>query len=835
MASSVFVLLGSGKLFAQDQSPGGLMFQSSDQPINQRTSYDVFGDKSIAFVDKFDLNFSLSLYPSTEIGYIFRIKNKDSNKVFNLFYNGEGSDLVFTLSEEGTSVLTVARMNKEELLDLHWFDIKVQFNLQEKFIDMTIHDQTFHAASPQLPEKYTPVILFGKSDHIIDVPSFAIKNLMVGNETKYIFPLKEVEGSVVHEIENKVLGRVLNPEWMMNDAYHWKYLKSFNSQSVAGSNYNPITKDILYFNKDSIQFYNVRSGQLSLKIFEEQCPVQLKLGTNYIDYIDNTLNAYEVYYDVPYSGSTFAKLDLETLTWTVKNDSQLPTQLHHHGTFYNNNTQDYTIFGGFGNMHYSKNFYVYKYQDNDWGVLDGFTGDLISPRYFSSMGYLEKNNSLYVFGGMGNESGEQTVGRRYYYDLYQVNLSTNEVTKLWEIPWENDNMVPVRGMVLLDENYFYTLCYPEHFSESKLRLYKFSISDGSFEILGDSIPIFSDKINTHANLYYDQGLNNLYALVQEFDDDISSELKVYSLAFPPVTAQQLASFQQPNSKSLLYQILGVLIFAIISVGTILLIRKKRRLKAIEENQVILPSNALEFKPVERYYRPNAIYLFGEFTVRDRKNRDITYMFSTQLKQILCLVIQYSISESGITSQYLSNVFWPDKPANKVKNSRGVSINNLRKALNELDGIELIYEKGHFKIVYTDEFYCDYFRCHEIVGLPGNSDARREMIEIIGKGKFLHFFDHPIFDSFKDTIEKELEPYLLLAIEKSFTNGEYKDSIAIADAIFNIDPLSEIAINYQVQSFHKLKHHDEAKIKLESFMIRYKKVMGSDYPNPYKLQ
>src|SRR5688572_10089359 len=195
-------------------------------------------------------------------------------------------------------------------------------------------------------------------------------------------------------------------------------------------------------------------------------------------------------------------------------------------------------------MRYSKDFFAYDLHTKQWDTLSGYTGDFLSPRYFSSVGYLRKTNCVYVFGGMGNESGEQTVGRKYYYDLYKIDLDKKHISKLWEIQWERDNVVPVRGMVLLDDSCFYTLCYPEHFSESFLKLYRFSLKDGTYEILGDSIPIRSDKIATNANLYYDSTLNNLYAVVQEFDDDIASNLKVYSLSFPPLTVHELASYSR---------------------------------------------------------------------------------------------------------------------------------------------------------------------------------------------------------------------------------------------------------------------------------------------------
>lgn len=51
---------------------------------------------------------------------------------------------------------------------------------------------------------------------------------------------------------------------------------------------------------------------------------------------------------------------------------------------------------------------------------------------------------------------------------------------------------------------------------------------------------------------------------------------------------------------------------------------------------------------------------------------------------------------------------------KVKNSRGVAINHLRKILKELDGIELVYEKGCFRFTLSSVFYCDYLRFMAIV-------------------------------------------------------------------------------------------------------------------------
>jgi two-component SAPR family response regulator len=470
-------------------------------------------------------------------------------------------------------------------------------------------------------------------------------------------------------------------------------------------------------------------------------------------------------------------------------------------------------------MHYSNTFYSYYLDQHQWKSLTDFEGDNITPRYFSSIGYLKKNNSVYIFGGMGNESGDQIVGRRYYYDLYKVDLNTKSITKLWEIPWDNENVVPVRGMVILNDSCFYTLCYPEHFTESFLKLYRFSLKDGNYEILGDSIPIYSDKISTNANLYYDNG--HLYAVIQESADDITSNLKIYSLLFPPVTAKELKNF--PNGqKSDLFILTIILLSFFIAVGIGYLLIKKLKPGAVKDNINAKKLHQTDFK---KKTKPNSIYLFGDFTVRDRNNKDITYLFSSKLKQIFCLILQHS-TEDGITSQRLSDLLWPGKPSSKVKNSRGVTLNNLRKILDEIDGIEVIYEQGYFKIVQTEDFYCDYSRCMEIISSGDITKHREELVKILSRGTFLKNSDDPLFDSFKEATEQQLEPILLVEMDKSFGTKSYLVTIALAEAIFNIDPLNETALSFLIKAMQKLKRDEEARIKFQTFVIEYKKIMGT---------
>ena len=256
----------------------------------------------------------------------------------------------------------------------------------------------------------------------------------------------------------------------------------------------------------------------------------------------------EVYHDPEHDKDiSIVSLDLKDIgnrERKKRNRPSLEMQLHHHDSFYDASERTYTLFGGFGNMHYSNDFWTLKLDtaataNLKWEHVQSLLGDRICPRYFSAIGYVPEKQWAYIFGGMGNDSGEQIVGRYYFHDLYKVDLIKKQVQKLWELEGEPDR-VPARGMVLRGDSAFYLLRYCESVSHSYLHLYDFSIRDGSYRVLADSIPIISDKITTNAHLYYNERRKRLFVTVQESKDDISSRFTIYSLLCPPVSGSVYA-------------------------------------------------------------------------------------------------------------------------------------------------------------------------------------------------------------------------------------------------------------------------------------------------------
>ncbi len=798
----------------------GIRFTGLEKNIDERTSLDFFNTRSVSFKDELEISFQASMLPKSNFGYILRIKDsRNTGRIWNLFYNGRARNSLLQLNEEGRYSLIKAYLPENELKPMHPTDISLRFDLRKDSVYLCVSGQEFKAKAGGLPKDTKPVIEFGMSDHIIDVPSFEIRNLRIrGARNEYDFPLDESEGEDVHDSHGKAVGHVRNPTWLIRESIEWKHLHSMQKDSTAGISYINDRKEALCFTSDSIISYGIVGERITKRKSANRCSVKLKLGMNCP--IGNKLYSYEPFTvrlaDDEYS---VACLDIGRVSWTPVCRGQLPTVLHHHCSFMNPFSGELTIFGGFGDELYNGRFYALK-ADGHWEEVWEGMHDTLYPRYFASCGISPDGRYLYIFGGMGNESGEQVVGRRYFYDLHKVDMETGVCTKLWEIDWDGADMAPVRSLVVCQDS-FYTLCYPEYVGNSQLTLYRFSLLDGTHESFGNSIPITSNRINTNANLYYDQDLSKLIATVQEFSDDIKSRISIYSLSYPPRPITVISGGKAIR----IWICAGVLLMLTIAGGSILLrYMRKRRInadKAIVRERKNNPGKRV-FKSTTR---PNAIYLFEEFAVFDRNGNDISLTFSGQLRTILLLIVQYSV-KGGLSSQKLSNLLWPDKEEEKVKNSRGVAINHLRKALSELDGITLIFNDGNYRLILGQECFCDYlYFLNEISKIDPD---RLSILNIASRGKFLQYVNDPLFDKLKDDTESKLITFLYKELDNSVSDQKYHEAIEIADIIFRIDPLDENALKVSVKSLCRMHLKAEALEKYAQFASEYRKINDTNY-------
>jgi len=820
--AALIILLGSVSFQALSQ---GLKFHGLEEMISNRTSFDVFAKSPQKFRDSLEISFQMATYPAYKFGYILRIHDKlTPSHVWNLSYDARiGDSAVFRINEEGRKSIIIARIGKKDCPDYSWQEVSVKFNVIKNTVVLKIGNHAYSASCTADGNIIQPQIYFGKSEHVVDVPSFAIRKLSIGDGVKmFYFPLDESDGETVRDSNGKVRGQVSNPDWLIRESSRWNTETSIQIDSPADVFYDEGNKSVGMLTESDLKLYNLTNGTTTDKAIASACPMDILLGNNFIR--DGKVYAYELsHFKGQKNDCSIACYDLAKNEWQSIGNSMMASPQHHHGAFYNPITNEYTFFGGFGESMYNGDFFVLG-KDWQWHKKweEQRSERRLFPRFFAAAGTDSENCYAYIFGGMGNESGEQIVGRRYFYDLHRVNLSTGKCDLLWEIVPQGENFVPARNLIV-DGDCFYVLCYPEYLTNSTMHLYKFKIADGTYEIMADGIDVVSDKIWSSSSLYLDRDLGEFIVTSLDVDNNLKPTVSIHTLMYPPVPEKIVTGQSDRNIFIICITLLAILL---VVTGAAYFVFKLTSRNKETKNYVIAKHD-----PGTRIFRAdqraNSIFLFGQFTVFDRDENDISDTFGNQQKILLCLLLKYY--DTGLSSTRMSSILWPDKEENKAKNSRGVAINSLRKSLSTLDGISIEYEEGVYRIVTKEPFYCDLLSFNSRVKASDNNG----ILHILCRGKFLKDIIDPAFDSFKSKIEDATSTLLSDEIAKRFKGREYRATIEIGDIIQLYDPLDEQAIHYIVHSLLAIRRRDDALVRYSAFVTEYQNTNGEPYPKRFE--
>ena len=815
-------------LFPDISEAQGLRFKGLETAIDERTSFTVFDNRTPAFENEFDIRFRFQSYRDAERGIIFRLEDEKAgtDPAVILFYDGAKNDHRFYVNIENrlTAIsLTVPRKEKGNASE--WLDVDFRMFLEKDTMMLAIDRDTVYAAYGISKNGIHPELIFGRNKFLIDIPSFTIKDLVISDLTSsYRFRLNEESGQFARDDRRRIKGRVYNPVWVSENSRKWQMVFELRSNEFLCAGYDAISHEIRAFCRDSLTTYNLQTRRRRSMRFRNHCPVALTLGTNFMNPKTGDIYAYEVRYDKDWKGPvTMARLDTAHLVWYPVSEQNLDMQMHHHCEWLDTLNGEFYIFGGFGDRRYNGSFTRFNLERREWSACPEPAGDRIWPRYFSAMGYDPEENALYIYGGMGNESGEQIVGRQYFHDLHKVQLPDFTIEKKWSLdsPTEG-NTVAARNMVLDGEEHFYVLCYPESETESELQLTRFAISDGSREELGNTIPIFSDKITTNANLFLDETLGKLIAIVEESRDDISSSVKCYSIDFPP--KPPLKEKDAGKGLPLQWIILGLTVIAAGWGGSFL------RMRFLRNGRVsLLASEKHGARIRPRKDGPDSLLLFGSLTLTSSSGEDITSLLTGRLKETLLLILFHTRS-GGISSRRLSGLIWPDKEEEKSKNVRGVTLNNLRKILNRMEGVKLVFEEGKYVVRFSEPAYCDYVESLGILDdyIPGND----RLLSILARGKFLKDDGDLLFDKMKAEIDDKVASAVLAEAHWRFSNADWANTVLCADILLRIDPLSENAIKFAVKALSAMGQEDEARVRYNNFINQYKKDYDEEYASSF---
>lgn len=569
----ILVLIGfSSKLQAQ----GGLTFISNDRPKDERTSYKVF-EEAMQFEKSLEVSFQMSFYSTLYIGEIFSFINEGNGKEYSIYYK-------YTYTENNKSFIQINRVGEEKLyekqipesliVNAKWIDVKIIFDFQNDKIIFSFNDNKIEILEKLDSDNGKYDLIFGKHGIYVDVPSFKIRDLKISSHKKNIyFPLNQRDGNEVYDKTLSYKGRVTNPYWLIGDFYHWKKIKEFNLTDASDITFNDENSTFYFLADTYLLKYNILKDELdTLKYLNPPKFIPSLTGKGIVDQDNNSIYLYKSSMkqivknnllieklglkitgeesDLTSNSSqnlTMARLNLDNLSWNeISNDNIYDQMRFHNNSIYLNETKKILLFGGYSNFKYHNDFIEYDIDQNKISEIN-FGGDKISPRFFSGLVQID-SKKLLIYGGVGNLSGEEHIGKKYFNDLYEVDIENKIINKKWSIKSESFDSASSENMILSsDNNFFYQTSFAENILNTTVRLKKVNIETGNSILFGDSISFKTNKFPNEIDLYKLKNNDRLVLYKKEFLDNMmrSSKVSIYTLEFEPVTFE---GFNQGQAK-----------------------------------------------------------------------------------------------------------------------------------------------------------------------------------------------------------------------------------------------------------------------------------------------
>lgn len=205
----------------------GLLFYGNEKRISERATYSVLREgHERTFTNAFRISFDYLVRNVESPGYILYLEDRDAGKTYSFTYlHKPGDRCSFSFNEDGKRIFCTFELDKEDY-DHRWLPVSIALDIPADCARITIGKRSKEISNLGLePTGFSPHIYFGKCEYILDVASYAIRNLsLTDGEEIMIFPLNESSGEDVHDSRGHVVGQVTNPVWLINQSYYWKEL-----------------------------------------------------------------------------------------------------------------------------------------------------------------------------------------------------------------------------------------------------------------------------------------------------------------------------------------------------------------------------------------------------------------------------------------------------------------------------------------------------------------------------------------------------------------------------------------------------------------------------------
>ena len=833
---SSFVLLLVFKSNANEHR--GVFFKSKEVSLENRTGIDLTEEGSISYQSSFSIEFDILFRDLDErYGYVLQLKETNDGHQFDLIYNIDGRfpDLFVVLDKKETNLQMALSREQIELVNRwHKFRLTVDAvsgDVAMTFGGKTVTDKIELPASSELEWTFGIVDRYGFE--IDEVPPMSVRNIRFSeqNNLKYFWPLDYTTGNTVKDSVGGKEAEIINPAWVVEQHQTWKQVRSFEFSEMPQIAFNKNT-EAFYFveRKQGITKFSLNERKVSTIKYLSGNPFYEDAQQAFFDKNDR-LRTYSKYKNLAPAFNEASR------TWDNRYDTlaYLP-KYWHHNSFLHPVDGAFMAIGGYGFFTYFNTIRKLDERTKTWKELK-LKGELFEPRYLASLGQSQNDSVYYLFGGLGNETGKQILGKEFYYDLYKIDFGADTISKVWEVEEiDDESYTPVNSMIINEqENCFYTLCFSHGNNETALQLLKADLNNPEYKFIGSKIPYTFYDITSFADLYNWETHNKILALTMHEAADGKFKVNIYSLNYPPSEGELAPAGEKKTGKlHVAYFFFGALTLLLIGGVTIILGKAKKSKTESRKTTLNLltdePNNSDE--PLQ-----GRILTFGGFQVFDRNGKDITYRFSPTVKELFLLIFLNTVDgNTGISSKKIQEFLWPDKPEHNAKNNRGVNIKKLRSILEDVGDITITFDGNYWRMSHCEDVFCDFEYIKEYNKIGFDISRIKEfntVMSILSRGNFLLNTETEWLDRWKDNISGRIVNRLEEVCELLDIRKNEKELLEITDVLFTFDQMNETALELKCNILYHQGKHSLAKEIYNHYIKLYSNLYNEDFKRSFK--
>lgn len=808
-------------LMGQDYSAGLRFYNKYDfVESGEFSSLDISLEDPIHFENEFTLSFDFSLRNPKPFGFIFQLK-ADSlpiSLLSNVDFKHPDTTYLELSFQEFESMISIP-IPKSELTPLNWFHLSVTYNMLFDEVRMVLNNDIVRVIKVPMLNEQDIRIIFGHTPDTQDVPSMTLKGIKLSDKTgpRHHWRLNEYSGVFAYDHIGGRQAEATNTQWEYESHTVWQLedLIKLSGREVFAATENPA---ILTFVSDIIETYNIEIHGF-IQIYPN---VKMALKDGYYIF-HNSIQ--EKIYGFHGNGTEYYTIDLGN---NKETNYTIPGEENHYHTpahFYDMEAHELYLIGGYGWYRTKNHIRQFDFVSTTWDTL-AVWGDQFHPRFGATTSRGPDPNCIYIFGGVGNESGMQERGWRNFTGFWKFNRKTLELKK--EGTFESLGEYTNISLGYSDEiNRFLLTLSEKPYNNAPIKLV--SINAETYEIENQSILPNSEhlKIGGLSKPFIGKKTGKLTIVTRKEESASNGVLiQMHTINYPPMDPPPVSFIESWGRY-------GFGIAALIVSLGIIGFRWKRNGEATEKQlgyAIAIDENG-EDNP---YLTHNfAIQCFGHFRL---------YKFGKELspddwvskKARLLFIFIVLKGDGGVAPQRIQTQFWPDSPQKSAGNSRYVAMSQIRRMLNPFEGIIHTQEHNIF-LDYNEDHFSDFHYFMSVVHANSHGDLSQmeRALQLYDNGSLCEDINESWMDNIREDIRSKAKRLADNLSQSYQASDQWRKLGKLGQQVLRWDYLDDDGFHWAIMGL--LNSHREAKAKsiYDTYTQYYLEVLDHPFEFSFK--